>query len=325
MLTKKNVLTIATGKELYINMAINLARSFLYWHPNSNINFYFVTDKPELIPQSIVNKLTINLIKTGEFGEGFSPKIHLDKVAPEGQTLFIDSDCLIYGDLTTVFDKFKGHAVSVIGNYIAKGEWFGNIVEICKKYNIEHLPKFNGGVYYLEKGSIANQVYTKARELEKLYDEIGFIRLRGRPNDEVIMALAMQLLNQKPITEDGTIMAEFVNFKSGISSNLVAGKVCLYNTPGHKEYQPNWPLKTAQPLIVHYLGHYNQLHTYLKEVKILTYIFEKKYNIIYSKFVAFCTVTLPLTIKYKTVIALRPFYRLFFGVRNIKKSERIID
>ena len=139
------------------------------------------------------------------------------------------------------------------------------------------------------------------------------------------MALAMQLLNQKPIAEDGTIMAEFVNFKTGINSNLTAGKVCLYNTPKHKLYQPNWPLKSAKPLIVHYLGHYNQLRTYLKEAKILTYIFEKKRSIMYSKLIAFSTVTLPLIIKYNAITILRPFFRLFFGIRNIKKSERIID
>ena len=38
------VLTIATGKWVYLNMAIALARSFLWWHRDSSIEFYIATD-----------------------------------------------------------------------------------------------------------------------------------------------------------------------------------------------------------------------------------------------------------------------------------------
>src|ERR1700761_392416 len=99
----KNILTIATGKGLYVDMAANLARSFLHWHPQTDIQFHLVTDQKQIIPNDIVDRIKTIEIKPGELGEGFSSKLFLDKLAPEGQTLFIDSDCLVFGNLDWVF------------------------------------------------------------------------------------------------------------------------------------------------------------------------------------------------------------------------------
>lgn len=320
-----NIITIATGKKLYIDLAVNLARSFFLWHRSTDMSFYIVTDNPQLFPDDIIRSVKIIPIKPGELGEGFSPKLYLDKLAPDGQTLFIDSDCLIFGDLSFIFKQFKGHSVSVVGNYIEDGEWFGDVSAICQQFNIPYLPKFNGGIYYLEKGAEATEVYDKARDLEKQYDQIGFKRLRNRPNDEVLMALAMQLFNQKPVDDDGTIMAEFVNFQSGIKSDLLSGTVELYNTPSHPNYQPTWHLKVATPRIVHFLGHHNQLFPYVKEVRQLKYLFEDNFSEKKSRILAFTGVTLPFKILFYSKKIFRPLYYSIMGVRKIRKSERIID
>ncbi len=321
---KKNVITIATGKKLYVDLAINLARSFWYWNNNTDINFYIVTDREEYLTSDVRQfSKTINIAEN-ELGKGFTPKLFLDQLAPSGQTLFIDSDCLVYGDLTPVFEKFKDHNVSVIGNFISKGEWFGNIEQICDQFNIPHLPKFNGGVYYLENGEIASRVYQKARELESSYDQIRFVRLRGRPNDEVLMAVAMQLFGQEPVKEDGTIMAEFVNFQSGVKSDLLKGKIALYNVVNHKKYVPEWPLHIAEPLIVHYLGHHNKLYPYTKEIKILDLV-AKNYSIPTAKFISWLSVSTPYLLKSSLKDFFRPIYRALFGFRKSSKSERIIE
>ncbi|QKJ30443.1 hypothetical protein HQ865_11975 [Mucilaginibacter mali] len=326
MTDKRYVLTIATGKKLYLDMAVTLARSFYLWHHDSSITFQLVTDLPDdHIAADIKPKIEVINVKPGELGEGFSPKLHLDKLAGNGQTLFVDSDCIIYSNLSPVFDKFKGHSVSVTGNYISNGEWFGDIAAVCRRFNVPHLPKFNGGIYYLENGPAAVKVYQTARDLEKQYDEIGFVRLRNRPNDEVLMALAMELNGQKPIPDDGSILAEFVNFKSGIKSRLLKGQAELYNKPGHPLYQQQWHLTRAQPAIVHYLGHHNQKIPYIKESLLLSYLFKNKLPVWLARLITFFRVTIP----FKTVTVLknifRPVYHSLFGARAIKKSERIID
>jgi len=320
----KFVLTIGTGKKLYVALAANLARSFLYWNKGSDIVFQLVTDQPELVPADVYNKIQVTAIKPGEFGLGFSPKLHLDKLVSEGQTLFIDSDCLVYGDLKPVFEKFKGHDVAVVGNYIATGDWFGNVGAVCEKFSISHLPKFNGGIYYLEKGDKASKVYQMARQLEPQYDDIGFIRLRGRPNDELLMSLAMELNQQKPVADDGSILAEFVNF-SAIKSDLLKGIAELYNDPNDPGYQKNWHLDMARPVVVHFLGHHNQVMPYVKEMKQLKYLFANGWTEKMARLATFLRVTVPaVTFLYLKNI-FRPVYHLIFGVRAIRKSERIVD
>jgi hypothetical protein len=321
---KKNIITIAVGKQLYIDMAVSLTYSFLLWHENSEIDFYICTDQPQLIPDLVIEKINIIKLKEKELGTGFSSKLHLDKLAPEGQTIFIDSDCLIYGNLIPVFEKFKGHSVSVIGKYVSKGEWFGNIERVCQKYQVPHFPKFNGGVYYLENGEKAKSVYELARTLEKKYDEIGFIRLRNKPNDEVVMALAMQLSNCSPIIEDGSIMGEFVNFQSGFKSNLFKGKAILLNTPTHPKYQTSWELTEGKPLIVHFLGNHTLFYPYIVYQKQLALFFGKN-PMLLIKLNTFISITFPWFAHQFFKNLFRPMYRVLFGFRKRKKSERVID
>ncbi|RFZ82239.1 hypothetical protein DYU05_16625 [Mucilaginibacter terrenus] len=320
-----NVLTLATGKQLYINLAVNLARSFRWWNKDSGITFYLVTDMTDDLPPDVKSYVNIIQIASDELGKGFSPKLHLDKIAPMGRTLFIDSDCLVYGSLLPVFERFKERHVSVIGTPIQDGEWFGDIAAVCKRFSIGQLPKFNGGVYYLEEGETAGKVYQTARELEPQYDAIGFKRLRNRPNDEVLMALAMELHQQRPVVEDGTVLAEFVNYQSGIKSDVLTGKAVLFNTPGHVNYQPNWPLTIARPLIVHFLGHHNQTLPYLKEATQLEYMFSNNYSIAKARSLTFLKVTAPALLKSTLKNILRPLYRTIAGTRQVPPSERIIE
>lgn len=90
--------------------------------------------------------------------------------------------------------------------------WFWNVLysrlQLAHHHNaiIQAMPRFNGEVYYLERGRICEKVYETARELERRYDDIGFVRLRGHPNDEVLVSLAMALHGQEPIPERGDIM-----------------------------------------------------------------------------------------------------------------------
>jgi hypothetical protein len=318
-----NILTLATGKKLFVDMAVNLSRSFNLWNKGSGINFYIATDLEEFIPADVKAFTKIITLQPNELGIGFSAKLHLDKLAPEGQTLFIDSDCLVYGDLLPVFEKFKGHRVSVVGNYIATGEWFGDVDTICKKYQIPYLPKFNGGIYYLENGPIAKQVYAAARELETQYDEIGFVRLRGRPNDEVLMALAMQLHQQTPIADDSTIMSDPQSCPLPYATDVIAGTNLLVNPPAPHPLHQNWyPFNKVSSLVIHFLGHHSADYQYKKDVYRLKKMAAGKLN-----FMADVNALIVIELKSKAVFYLknkfRSIYHFLFGVRRINTTDRI--
>lgn len=324
MKEKRNVLTIATGKTLYLEYAINLAYSFLLWHPQTDVTFYIATDIPQLIPAGIPPQISIITIQPKEFGEGFSPKLHLDKIAPEGNTIFIDSDCLIFENIEYLFDRFKDHHVSVIGNYISDGEWFGDIAKICKKFNVPHMPKFNGGLYYLEKNPKAGAVYEQARKLEQQYNEIGFVRLRGRPNDEVLMALSMQLHGETPLIDDGKVMSDPQACPGGYYIDVLKGKRWLINPPaGNANHQEWYPFQKVSPAIVHFLGHHTHNYPYRREVYKLRKLAEKKpaFNV---KIFAYLSIQLPGQALNGLKKVFRPLYHLFFGYRKIKRSDRIV-
>ena len=322
MNSQRRVITIATGKKLYIDLALNLARSFFWWHPKSDIQFQLVTDQEELIPENLRNRIEIIPVKPGEFGEGFSPKLSLDILASEGQTLFIDSDCLIFGDLASIFEKFKGHKVSVIGGYISSGEWFGDIQTICKNFNISHIPKFNGGIYYLEKGIQATLVYEKARQIEKKYDQIGFVRLRNRPNDEVVMALAMQLYSQKPIIDDGAILSDPQACPGKFYIDVVAGKRYLTNPPYPHPMHQNWyPFVNVSPVIFHFLGDYALQYPYIRESYRLKKALSKNLNWL-AELYGLLRIEYPSRIVKQFKNTFRPVYYKLAGYRKVKISGR---
>lgn len=323
MTPNRTILTIATGKKYYIDLAVNLARSFLWWHKDSGIKFKLVTDHPEYLPADLQGKIVLHNIQPGELGTGFSSKLFLDQLADEGQTLFIDSDCLIFDNLEPVFDRFKGHKVSVVGGYISDGEWFGDIKAVCSKFNLPHLPKFNGGIYYIEKGPEAAAVYNTARSLETQYDEIGFVRLRNQPNDELVMALAMQLHGQQPVPDDGTIMSDPQACPGGYKIDVINGGRWLINPPLPDERHQSWyPFEKVSPVVFHFLGYYTADHQYIRESYRLEKALSGRLNWL-SEFAAKLRIELPMKITRLLKDTFRPVYHKLFGYRKVKSSQRL--
>lgn len=322
---KKAVLTLATGKEVYIKMAISLIRSFNLWHKNSDIKFILATDQKELLPSDIIGTIEIVELNHGELGLGFSPKLYLDKISTAKQTLFVDSDCLCFGPLEPVFEKFDGHAVSVIGKKISNGDFFGNVESICNRFSLRSIPCFVGGVYYFEKSNTSSSIYQTARSLESQYDEIGLLRLRGRPNEEPLMAIAMSMHDQSPILDDGSVKAEPMFYPSGIRVDVLRGRAILWNSPDTSSYCSTWNLTQAQPAIVHFHCSNAERAPYTRECLKLKKVFKDNWNPWAASIYAFVKMSIPQMIKGSFKDFLRPLYRRFFGVRAVKKSIRIVD
>jgi hypothetical protein len=321
---QRAVLSIATGKPIYLQMAINLARSFKWWHKDSDIQFVLATDRKDLLPQDLSDIEVIEL-QPGELGQGFSPKLHLDKLAPADCTLFVDADCLCVGSLESVFDRFAGHAVSVVGKALTEGEFFGDVKLVREQFNLSYLPYFVGGLYYFERGETSTSVYETARALEPQYDEIGLIRLRGRPNEEPLMAIAMAMHGQTPIPEDGSIKAEPMFYPSGMTVDVIRGKATLWNSPKHPLHSSIWGLAEASPLIVHFHCVNAEVAPYTRECLKLEKIIHEHWNPQLANSYAFLKLSIPQIAVNAFKDTFRPLYRKLFGVRKIRISERVIE
>ena len=316
------VITLAVGKPLYHEMAFNLGRSFLWWHRGSDIRFFLATDRSQPMPPDLTAVQVIHLQK-GEYGEGFSPKLHLDALAPAARTLFIDADCLCVGNLDTVFERFVGKAVGVVGGAISQGEWFGEVEPLCRRLGVKSLPKFNGGIYYLERGEVSRQVYAQARELEKEYDALGLQRLRGRPNDELLMAMAMAAHGLTAIPDDGTILSDPQACPGPLSLDVIHGGSRLTNPPApHPLHRAWYPFREVSPVVVHFLGDSHQTYPYRSAAFRLRFAFAQPMVRWLAAGYAALLIRLPGFCWAQIKRRLRGVYRALFGIRALRASER---
>lgn len=315
------VFTIAVGKRLYLRMACAMARSFRLWHRDNDIEFFLATDVDRASLPADLSDLKIIPLKQGQYGHGFSPKIHLDKIAPADKSLFVDADCLCVGSLEQAFADFRGHSVSVIGREISDGEWYGDVATICRTFNIRAIPRFNGGVYYLERGPICERVYQTARELEARYDEIGFVRLRGHPNDEVLVSLAMALHGEKPITERGDIMNSLLAGPAGLEIDVFRGHALLRNPKGRPGHNPWYELEEMRPKLVHFLGSDINDYPYREEEMRLELVCSKGWPRWLATLRAKLLFSFPWLLWSKCKDILRPAYHGLFGPRAVRNSR----
>jgi len=304
-------------------MAINLARSFIYCHPETDIRFCIVTDLNNELPEDLC-RIEVLRQSPEYIGIGFSSKLQLDRLVFTDQTLFIDADCLCVGRLEFIFDCFAGRKVSVLGGAITGGEWFGDVDNLLRKFGLKQMPKFNGGIYYLEKGSISTSVYDKARELEKDYDALGLVRLRGRPNDELLMALAMGIHGLEALPDDGSIMGDLYACPEVLKLDVIRGEAAL-NNPSLPDarHRPWFPLGKIEPTIVHFLGDFTNRWQYQAEIKKLELVMSRHWPKWLAK--VFVTLSFSLWQRLGSFIKdlLRPLYHACFGTRAVPVSPRV--
>ena len=315
------VFTIAVGRPIYIKMAIALARSFLRFNRDNGIGFTLVTDRPQSDRPAGLE--AINWVETApnQYGAGFTPKLHLDRLAPANHSLFIDADCLCVGSLAPAFAAFEGRKVSVIGRKVVDGEWFGDIAAIAARLGVDGYPRFNGGVYYLEPGETVTKVYETARALLPRYDELGFERLRGKENDEVLLAAAMALHGETAIAEDGTIMNTLLAAPGGLSIDVLQGRAVLRNPRSHPRHNPWYELEEMRPALVHFLGKDVAEHPYRTEILALDCV-AAGWSTAAARVYAAIRSQLPFAAIANAKGVARPLYRSVFGTRRVRENAR---
>lgn len=319
----KSVLTLGLGKTFYIQMASALARSFRCWHRDSAIQFAIATDQPSEVPHDLREFVEILPVEPGQFGSGFSPKLHLDKIAPAEQTLFVDADCLITGPLEPVFDRFAGYSVSTVGRMISEGDWWGDVRERCEKVGVPEVPVLVGCIYYLEDDSTARAVYDSARELEARYEDLGMIPLRGAPNEEPLVSLGMALHDQAPIPDDGTIKADAMSYPSQIELDVFRGH-SLFRDATDQEFLTG-RRREAQPVIGHFNDTYVTEDPYTHEAARLRKVQAEGWPLWAADAFAKMRHTIPQRVAKTGKDLLRPLYRYVFGARspdgNVRATE----
>lgn len=322
MSKERSVITIATTKPVFLVMAMNLARSFRYWNSTGDIGFTIATDLADPLPIDL-DWVDVRRFAPGALGKGFSSKLRLDELAHARQTLFIDSDCLVFKPLDFIFDELEGMPVTAYGSAITDGHVQGDVAAILNRFGLNEMPVFNSGIYYIEPGETARAVFAKARELEESYDEIGFTRLRGRPNDEVIVALAMALHGLPAYSYDsGSIMAHFFSHPYPVRMDVFSGDPCLSNRGGDFGNRTGPRKRDVSPAIVHFLCDQVDRWPYRRNALALNLLYRKGYPIWLARAAGRLVAEAPERFIGGLKYTLRPVYHRLFGARPIEKSWR---
>lgn len=314
MKSQLSVVTIAVGKTYYLNLAKNLLRSFLLWNKGNGIHFLLVTDNSNYF-NSFQNEqnVTVKQISLSETEKSFTSKFLLFDHVVADANLFIDCDCIIYGNLLPIFEQFKHQDFSVVGENITEGDFFGNVASIIQNFKLSYLPYFVGSIYYFKKNEVSRSIFEMAKALKNNYDQLGFIRLRGKENEEPLFAVAMAHYQQQPIMDDGTVKADAMFFDR-FDCNVQKGRAILRkNEPVSRQ------LPYAKPTIVHYNDRYTELEVYLSE----QYRLDSKLPAMLRDWTVAVKYLLPAFLINNAKKMFRPLYHQFFGPSKIKTIKRL--
>lgn len=193
---KRGFVTIATGSELYYRIAYNLLCS--YRLNAGAYPFAIICDREDKYTSAFDKTVLIE-----KPSNSYMDKLRLFEYLPYEETIFIDADCLIYGDIDCWWDRFEqADDCSVFGyaneDLTTDRGWFRT--EGMGKYRekIHFVPSFSGGVYFLRNTEKCRQVFEIANEAAAHYDDYPFALFKD-PADEPLIALGMAVMNCRPV------------------------------------------------------------------------------------------------------------------------------
>lgn len=265
-----SVLIFATNNLKYVQFAFNCAESILL---HNDIQIYIVTNLDFPIPFSLQRNVSTVKIEKEHAEMGIGMKLYIDKYLQTERSLFIDSDCLCFGDLQPVFTTCENKNFSVVGTIVNAEEWVGTeqatIIE--REFAIKQLPRFNGGMYYIKKGRKTSEIFDFARSIIPDYDHFGFQRINNKwINEEGPLAIAMVKHMETPMPDDGRYMTDLYTDTHPRKLNVLKGIRVLNNPPkGSPRHRPWYPEGQYSPTIIHFGGSNLNSYIYRSQVALL--------------------------------------------------------
>jgi hypothetical protein len=291
-MASRSVLLLATNKRQYLKFAINCAESVKRHNPELPI--FIATN---IQPDKQVEGVRF-LPVSGDIAKLYiEAKLYLDTFLQTEETLFIDSDCLCYGNLDPIFDACQGMDVTVIGRLIPLEKYWGTGdkgAEFARKeFSIDNAILFNGGFYYIKKTSLTKRIFDKARDISLRYDEYGFHRIKNRwKNEEDLLSIGMISNKQVPLKDTGEFMSDLSTDQKPKKLNVLTGERLLRNpsdkfAPARSEYPSLY-----SPLLLHFGGSNIRSYPYVSQ-RLLLKLFLSGIPVRLASLVVFMTIHIP--------------------------------
>lgn len=196
----RGFITIATGKELYYQLANNLLLSYKLF-TDQPYPFAIMCDR-----ENEYTKDFDDIVILENPLNSFWDKFELLKRSPYDETIFIDADCLAYADLNGYWDYFA-NADDFSGsgcNYPIDSERGLFQQGQVGPYNdrVHWKPDICGGLYFIRKGTICDQLYEECMYISSHYDDFTWPDFCAPKADETVLCLGMAALGLHAMEAD---------------------------------------------------------------------------------------------------------------------------
>ena len=192
----RGLVTVATGSKKYYKVALNLLKSYRAFSKEP-LPFCILADEENEYTRQFDDTI---ILKSPQ--HSFLDKIYVFNNIPYKETLFVESDCIAYGDLNLFLEPLRESKqdFALFGtNYPlnhafnrAEWGWFTpqQISEGGGTYKVNFIPRFGSTVMYLKQGLVCEQMYRICQDVWMHADDYHFL-----PLDDELIAVATSVMN----------------------------------------------------------------------------------------------------------------------------------
>ena len=243
---QRGFLTVATGDEQYYRIAANLLRSYRF-HTEDPLPFAILADRENAYTAQFDEVILLEN-PTNSYLDKLSLYDHL----PFEETVFIDADCLAYGDLNVIFAHFReADDFSCHGRVLPLEDttgWFNYADLGPLQEKVSYCVGLHGGIYYMRKTEKTKTVFETAKQIAKNYDSYHFKGRFSNPGDEPILALSMALNNCRPIPFVPNGICCYWDVANRMKLDIVKGRAEVRPT-GQRTYLVHWGTRFTRGML----------------------------------------------------------------------------
>lgn len=238
--------TVATGDEHYYKIAVNLLRSYRQFSPEP-LPFAILADRENAYTKEFDKTVILS-----DPTRSYLDKLSLYEYLPYDISVFIDADCLAYGDLNVIFDHFRdGDDFCCYGRVLPledKTGWFNyeDLGELQPR--VSYCVGLHGGIYYIRRTPKAAEVFETAKQIARDYEKYSFKGRFSTPGDEPILALSMALTGCKPIPFRPEGICCYWEHEHKMDLNIEKGRAVIRKT-GKQTHLVHWGTRFTRQLL----------------------------------------------------------------------------
>jgi hypothetical protein len=238
--------TVATGDEHYYKIARNLLRSYRHFTKNT-LPFAILADRENAYTREFDRTILLDSPTNS-----YLDKLKLYEYLPYDISVFIDADCLAYGDLNEIFEHFReADDFCCYGRVLPLEDqtgWF-NYADLGElQSRVSYCVGLHGGIYYIRRSEKAAAVFDTAREIAADYKKYNFKGHFSTPGDEPILALSMALQGCRPIPFHPEGICCYWEYEGGMDLNVKSG-VARIRKNGQRTHLVHWGTRFTRGLL----------------------------------------------------------------------------